>query len=126
LQYKQYGAHMLASHAVNHGTGVNNVEPALEEMRGLMFAGKLAIAGHNTELLEELRSYHRDENFRLVKQRDDLVSALRYAIMMKRSGKPLSECDGVGYGHAMMPYAGQHRDRSREPKMARGIDFDLT
>ena len=117
---------MMPTHARNHGTDHNNVEPALEEMRELMFTGKLAIAGHNNELLEELRAYHRDDNFRLVKQRDDLVSALRYAIMMKRSGKPLSECDGVGYGHAIMPFAGQYRDRSCEPKMARGIDFDLT
>ena len=119
-QYKNFGANMMARHAVNHGTDHNNVEPALEEMRELMYSSKLAIAGHNTELLEELRAYHRDENFRIVKQRDDLVSALRYAIMMKRSGKPLAECDGVGYGN--MPYAGHRRDRSREPQMARGID----
>jgi hypothetical protein len=125
MQYKHYGANMMPSHAVNHATGTNNVEPALEEMRNLMYAGQLTIGAHNTELLEELRAYHRDENYRIVKQRDDLVSALRYAIMMKRSGKPLSECDGVHYGHAVMPFAGQVRDRSREPKIARGVDFDL-
>jgi hypothetical protein len=52
-----------------------------------MFSGRLTNAGHNAELLEELRSYHRDEDYRVVKQRDDLVSALRYAIMMRRSGR---------------------------------------
>lgn len=46
------------------------------------------IAGHNHELLDEIRNYHRDEDFRIVKQRDDLVSALRYAIMMRLNGKP--------------------------------------
>ena len=46
---------MMARHASNHGTNHNNVEPALEEMRELMFSGKLIIAGHNSELIEELR-----------------------------------------------------------------------
>ena len=55
-----------------------------------------------------------------MKQRDDLVSALRYAVMMKHYGKPVSEIDGIGVGN--LPYAGQRRDRSREPTMARGID----
>jgi hypothetical protein len=105
LQYKGFGAAMLPSHAVNHGTKTNAVEPALEEMRALMYGGKLTIAAHNTDLLEELRNYHRDEDYKIVKQRDDLVSALRYAIMMRRNGGALSACEGVGYG--AMPHAGQ-------------------
>jgi phage terminase large subunit-like protein len=121
-QYKNFGANMMASHAINHGTKTNNIEPALEEMRQFMFEGKLHIAGHNTELLEELRHYHRDEDYRIVKQRDDLISALRYAIMMRRSGKPRSECEGIGYG--TMPFAGQ-RLRSHEPQLATGLDFDV-
>jgi len=114
---------MMASHAVNHGTKQNSIEPALQEMREMMFTGKLTIAGHNTELIEELRHYHRDEDFRVVKTNEDLVSALRYAIMMRRNGRPLSDCDGVGYGS--MPLAGQRRDRSREPQIASGVDFDV-
>jgi hypothetical protein len=51
-----------------------------------------------------------------------LVSALRYAVMMRRHGKARSECEGIGFGP--MPYAQQQRDRSREPTMARGIDFN--
>ena len=43
-QYKAFGANMLSSHAINHGTNHFNVEPALEEMRALMFEGKLHIA----------------------------------------------------------------------------------
>jgi phage terminase large subunit-like protein len=122
MQYKNFGANMLPSHAINHGTNNFSVEPALEELRELMFTGKLSIAGHNTELLEEMRHYHRDQDFRIVKQRDDMVSALRYAVMSKRRGKPMSECDGVGFGP--MQFAGQ-RATSREPRLARGIDFDL-
>ena len=58
-----------------------------------------------------------------MKQRDDLVSALRYAIMMKRSGKALSECEGIGYG--AMPYAAQRRANSGAPQIASGMDFDV-
>jgi hypothetical protein len=70
-----------------------------------------------------MRHYHRDADFRIVKQRDHLVDALRYAIMMKRSGRPRSDCDGVGFGS--MPYAGQRRTSSAEPQIAKGLDFDL-
>jgi hypothetical protein len=35
-----------------------------------------------------MRHYHRNEDFKIVKQRDDLISAFRYAVMMKRNGKP--------------------------------------
>ena len=83
----------------------------------MMFGGKLIIAGHNNELLEEMRNYHRSEDFRLVKQRDDLISALRYAIMMRRHGKALSACDGVGFGN--MPYARQSAERGGS-QFARG------
>jgi hypothetical protein len=54
---------------------------------------------------------------------------MRYAIMMRRSGKALSDCEGIGYG--AMPYAGQRRDRSSEQRYARGTpnhpdgDFDI-
>jgi phage terminase large subunit-like protein len=127
-QYKAFGANMLEKWALNHGTTNYNVEPALEEIRAMMFAGKLTIAGHNHELIEELRGYHRDDNFRLVKVRDDLVSAFRYAVMCRRQGKRLDEYDGIGVGN--MPLAGQHRERS-ESSFARGTaghpdgDFDV-
>jgi hypothetical protein len=62
-QYKNFGANMLSKWATNHATNHYKVEPALEESREMMFAGKLTIAGHNHELLKELRGYHRDDNF---------------------------------------------------------------
>ena len=42
--------------------------------------------------------------------------------MMKRGGKPINECDGIGYGP--LPYAAQRR-RGREPIMCEGRNFDL-
>jgi phage terminase large subunit-like protein len=121
-QYKAFGANMLPKWVTNHGTTNYTVEPALEEIREMMFAGKLTIAGHNHELLEELRAYHRDDNFKLVKVRDDLVSAFRYATMARRQGKPLAECEGIGFGHQQ--YAHQRRQASENP-IAKGVDFDL-
>ncbi|MGH6679764.1 MAG: hypothetical protein ACREDL_12740, partial [Bradyrhizobium sp.] len=122
-QYEGFGAKMLPSHAVNHGTKTNAIEPALEEMRQLMFEGKLTIASQNTELLEEMRAYHRDQDFRVVKHRDDLISALRYAIMMRRQGKMLADCEGIGFGN--MQFAGQRSRLRSEPRTAEGSDFDL-
>jgi hypothetical protein len=91
--------------------------------RGAGTALKSAAQVPTSELIEELRHYHQDENFKIVKQRDDLVSALRYAVMMRRSGKLRSECDGIGFGN--MPFAGQRADRSGEPQLAKGLDFDV-
>jgi phage terminase large subunit-like protein len=122
-QYKSFNANMLPKFATNHGTNHFNIEPALEELRASWYAGTMTIAPHNAELIEELRHYHRDENFKIVKQRDDLISALRYAYMMRRSGKLRSECDGIG--GSGLPFAGQRADRSHQPQLASGIDFDL-
>ena len=47
------------------------------------------IASHMSELGEEILSYHRDEDYKIVRLRDDLISAVRYAFMMRRSGKLL-------------------------------------
>jgi hypothetical protein len=91
-------------------------------MRELMFSGRLTIAGHNADLIEELRTCHRDEDYRIVKHRGDLVSAFRYTMMMRRQGRTRSECEGVGFGN--MPFAGQRRERS-EGQSARGLDFNL-
>ena len=122
-QYKGFGLNMMKSHAVNHGKGTNAVEPALAEIRELMFLGKLHIEACNRELLEEMRHYHRNEDFKIVKQSDDLVSAFRYALMMKRNGKPRAECDGIGFGP--MPFAGQRRRGGGEVEIAKDMDIDL-
>jgi phage terminase large subunit-like protein len=117
-QYKNFGANMMGRHAVNHGTDHNNVEPALEELRELMFHGKLIIAGHNNELLEEMRHYHRDEDFKLVKQRDDLVSALRYGDDAKARQGALGM-----RGHRLRSYALCRTAARSEPRAADGPGF---
>jgi phage terminase large subunit-like protein len=122
-QYKNFGANMLHSHAINHGTKENNVEVALAEIREHMYTGKLTIAKHNGELIEEMRMYHRSEDFKIVKNNEDLVSGFRYAVMMRRKGRTVAECDGVGYGP--MQYAGKQRGGSGEVQIASDMDISI-
>ena len=79
----------------NKGGGYH-VEPAIEEMCGYMKRGAFAIASHMSELGEEILNYHRDEDYKIVPLRDDLICAVRYALMMRRSGKTLEGCDTYG------------------------------
>ena len=93
--YRRVGAPMLGKHAENKGGGYH-VEPAVEEMCGFMKRGQFTIASHLSELAEEILSYHRDEDYKIVRLRDDLLSATRYAFMMRRSGKALDGCETYG------------------------------
>jgi hypothetical protein len=88
------------------------------------------IASHMSELAEEILNYHRDEDYKIVPLRDDLISAVRYAFMMRRQGKPLDTCEvyerapGTPSPESFEPRP-PRRDRSREPTMARGVDFNV-
>ena len=88
-----------------------------------MALGKFTIASHMGELTEEILNYHRDEDYKIVRQRDDLISAARYAFMMRRKGKGLSQCEGYGRS----PGVGEFpmTIRNHEPQIAAGVDFDV-
>jgi phage terminase large subunit-like protein len=118
--YRACGAFMLPKHAENKGGGYA-LEPAIADMYESMATGKFTVANHCREFVEEYLAYHRDDDLKIVAIRDDVLSAIRYAHMSRRLGKALSECAGAGYGGA---YAAQQR-ASSEPRLARGLDFDL-
>jgi phage terminase large subunit-like protein len=120
--YKRLGAPMMATHAENHGGGFHT-EPAIEEMCGYMKLGKFTIASHMGDLTEEILNYHRDEDYKIVRQRDDLISAARYAFMMRRKGKGLGECEGYGRAPGVGDYP--MAARRHEPQLAAGIEFDV-
>ena len=94
--YRQLGSPMLGTHAKNHKTEDYYVEPAIEEMCGFMKRGQFAIANDMSELGEEILQCHRDEDYKIVKLRHDLISAARYSFMMRRSGEQLDECEVYG------------------------------
>jgi phage terminase large subunit-like protein len=125
--YRRLGCSMLGTHAQNRGGG-NHLEPAIEEMCGFMKRGTFTIASHMTELAEELLNYHRDEDYKIVPLRDDLISAVRYAFMMRRSGRRLDECEAYGRApgvEVLDIYDPRPRPAQRNPPRAVDNDFDL-
>jgi hypothetical protein len=125
--YRRLGAPMLAMHAQNKGGGIA-VEPAIEEMCGYMKRGCFAIASHMGELGEEILNYHRDEDYKIVPLRDDLISAKRYAFMMRRHGKALDACETYGRAPGTeVSYDPRppRRETGGQVQIADGTDFDL-
>lgn len=89
-QYAAQGLHMLSDKATHaptegepEGSSGNGVEAGLLEMLDRMQSGRLKVFGHLSDWFEEFRMYHREDG-KVVKVDDDLLSATRYAIMMKR------------------------------------------
>jgi phage terminase large subunit-like protein len=88
-QYREAGFDMLWEHAT-HDEGGNGIEAGLMEMHDRFGSGRLLIDEGLEEFWDEYRLYHRD-NGKIVKENDDFISAVRYAIMMKRFAKSRAE-----------------------------------
>ena len=84
-QYKTQGLKMLPERAT-FADGSNGVEAGVMEMLDRMQTGRLKVFSTLTEWFEEFRMYHR-KNGLIVKERDDLMSATRYGLMMLRFAK---------------------------------------
>lgn len=80
--YRGQGINMLPDHAT-HGEGGTGVEAGVMMMLDRMQTGRFKVFRNLSEWLEEFRMYHR-LNGKIVKERDDLISATRYAVMMLR------------------------------------------
>lgn len=81
-QYREQHLNMLPERAT-FADGTNGVEAGLIGMLDRMQTGRLKVLKHLTDWFEEFRLYHRKDG-KVVKERDDLMSATRYAIMMLR------------------------------------------
>lgn len=81
-QYREAGLTMLEEHAT-HEEGGYGVEAGLMEMLERMETGRLKVDKHLADWFEEFRMYHREKG-KIIKDRDDLMCATRYAIMMLR------------------------------------------
>lgn len=89
--YLEEGLDLLRSHATNppqigqkEGEGGNSVEAGILAMYERMETGRWKVFKTCRYWLEEQRIYHRDKEARLVKLRDDVLSASRYGHMMLR------------------------------------------
>jgi hypothetical protein len=81
-QYREQGLNLLLNHAT-HADGGNGLEAGVMEMLDRMQTGRLKVFRHLGDWLGEFRMYHRQDG-KIVNERDDLISATRYAVMMKR------------------------------------------
>ena len=84
-QYRKQGLNMLPERAT-FLDGTNGVEAGVMEMLTRMQTQRWKVFSTCQAWLEEFRLYHRD-NGKIVKERDDLISASRYAMMMLRFAK---------------------------------------
>jgi len=74
--------------------GTHGVEAGVSEMLQMMQTGRWKVFSNCVEWIEEFRLYHRKDG-KIVKERDDVLSASRYALMMKRFAitKPKADAD---------------------------------
>ena len=88
-QYAAQGLNMLRTQAEFHGGG-NGVEAGVTDMLDRMRTGRWKVFSTCREWFEEFRLYHRAPPrdgrgpAKIVKERDDAISASRYAMMMLR------------------------------------------
>lgn len=84
-QYRDLGVYMLPEHFSNPPAegklnGNNSIEAGISEMLQRFETGRLQIFSSCVETLEEMRIYHR-KNGKVVAIKDDLISAMRYAVL---------------------------------------------
>lgn len=86
MDYESHGLNMLAVHAT-FADGGNGVEAGVMELLQRMQSGRFFVFEHLNDWWEEFRMYHRKDGL-IVKERDDIMDATRYAMMMLRFAEP--------------------------------------
>jgi hypothetical protein len=84
-QYRTHDLRMIDEHAT-HASGGFGIEAGIAEMLERMQTGRFKVFRGQDHWMEEFRYYRREEGL-IVKERDDLISATRYALMMRRRAK---------------------------------------
>lgn len=107
--YKKQDLLMLGEHATWPDGGLST-EAGILEMDERMKSGRFKVAAQLSEFFEEYRFYHRKDG-QIVKLKDDILSAARVAVMMKRFGRAVQ--------------LGGQRIRMQTGTVAEGLDFDV-
>src|SRR5262249_45969644 len=81
-QFRKQGLNTLPMHAQFVDKSIS-LEAGLMEMLDRMETGRLKIFSELRDLFEEISLYHRKDG-RVVKEREDTICAVRYALMMLR------------------------------------------
>ncbi len=85
--YRTHGLKMLPEHAQFADDRGNGLEAGIFEMVDRMTTGRFKVFAHLEDWFEEFELYHRKDG-KVFKERDDAISASRYATMMVRYAKP--------------------------------------
>jgi len=101
--YADQGLNMLPEHATFEQGGYG-VEPSIQRCFERFKTGRLVIMDHLTQLLDEIRIYHRKDG-KVVNIRDDLISAMRYLEMMIRFAEVVSRRYDADDDHQEDSYA---------------------
>lgn len=88
--YSDHGLSMLSEHATYGDKRGNGVEEGLMDILQRMQTGRFKVDATLSQWWEEFRMYHRKDG-KIVKERDDLMSATRYAVMMLRYAIPAEQ-----------------------------------
>jgi len=129
--YRKLGLNMLPSHAT-FADGSIALEAGIAEMESRFASGRLKIASHLTEALDEYVGYHR-VNGLIHKVDDDLLSAIRVALMDLRYAKALGGPGTESYHRRNAPqyakadfdiFTGLPTDGT-DDRRARGSNFDV-
>lgn len=111
--YRKHGLIMLPEHAT-WPDGSLSTEAGIDEWDEREKTGRLKVASHLSEWLEERRFYHRKDGL-IVKLNDDLMSATRIALMMKRFARAVQLGPAPAMRRSTGPGAG----------IASGVEFDV-
>ena len=88
-EYRKHGVNMLFSHFTNPpavgdtGKGNFKVEPGINAMLEAMQEGRFKVFKTCDDWVEEYKYYHREDG-KIVKLKDDLMSATRYGFQSQR------------------------------------------
>ncbi|MGL4395035.1 MAG: DNA packaging protein, partial [Hyphomicrobium sp.] len=94
-QYRAQKLNMLTEKAT-HAEGGNGVEAGVMDMLERMETGRFKVFRGLNDWFEEFRLYHRLDG-KIVKERDDLMSATRYGVMMLREAKTQPSTTKLSY-----------------------------
>ena len=113
LLYKRAGVNMLPTHAQFPNKSMS-VEAGIDGLRERMEKATFRVFRTESQWFEEYREYHRDEDAKIVKKKDDLMDATRYGYIMLRFAKTMREVRDLS----------SIKRRLRSP-VADGVDYDL-
>lgn len=86
--FREQGVTMLPNSACydDRKEGAQPVEPGIIDLLERMRTGRFKVFSHLSQFLEEKRMYHRKDG-QIVAINDDIISAVRYGVMMKRKAR---------------------------------------